>query len=1181
MSTTKTQHNKLIISSVTAGMLSLGLMANSMAAPGTLATSPLFLQNGAVQPNIFFMIDDSGSMDWENLASKGALDSTAHGGGDTYPRTSGNLDFTPDTHGEAMGLCPGFNVMAYNPAVTYTPWWGKDNSGTAYTNQALADALVNPYLASGGTTDLRLHYYMVWNDANSDGEFQDGECPVINVDHDDVDTVAKCDALGTNICVPVSKGDPTNYANWYSYYRKREYVAKRALSQIISESTARAGLATLNGHATHNSLTGNSADIFSLIADIDDITTPVNPIAATNKDNLLESLFRIDSQHGTPLRRALERVGRYYDANDNIWNDEPILSAANGGECQQNFAILMSDGQWNSHTGPAVGNTDEDGPGPWDGGDYADTFSGTLADVAMHYYETDLSTLADRVPVISGTDENNAQHMVTYTVAFGLSGTLDPDAKPGDAGFAWPQPVHHDDTSTPLIDERATTVDDMRHAAFNGRGQYLSAKDPQQLITAFGKYIADIQTRTSTAAAVSFNSTSLQAGTRIFQATFNSKRWSGDLLAKTITIDPVTNVATIDSVPAWVASSNIDSRTPASRQLITYDSVAASGINFDWDSLSTAQKNDLRTDSSGSLDTEASGTARLGYLRGDRSCEINGPSTCSYPGSESITDGSTFTSQSLRQRASALGDIVHSSPFYVGPPATPYPDSIEPTDPYSAFAIANNTRAGMAYVGANDGMLHALDENGIEVFGYFPASLFSTVSDKGLHYLSDPTYGHNYYVDLSPTVQDAFIDVGTGTKEWRSILVGALRGGGKGLFAIDITDPAALASNAAGNVLWEFTDSDLGYTFSDIRIAKMSNGEWAAVFGNGYNNDPNGDGRAKLFVVYLDWNKNPSTPRPPIVIDTGAGNLDAVSKDCDNPGSDCNGLGTPRLVDLNGDGTIDRIYAGDLFGNMWAFDVSDPTFTSNWKPAYGVNPLFRACATTPCTSSNRQPIMVEPDLVQHPTKFASSTAPNLLVFFGTGQYLVQSDNASTQQQSFYGIWDSGTANLDRNSLQSQTITTTADAVLGNVRTITENSVPYSSSEKGWYIDLPTTGERSVTNPSAFGSIVNFNTVIPTSSSSNMCSVGGSGWLMAVDLLTGGAPKFVPIDIDNNGTFDASDKLGASIVVGTQSDGVPAESRFISNKRVTADSTGAVSIDNMQSNLPPLPARMSWSELDAP
>ncbi len=1158
MNILKLNHRRLLASTGMATMLMLGPVVHSPAAPGTLATSPLFLQSGAVQPNIFFMIDDSGSMDWEVLRSTGSLAIGAYSG---FP-TSGNLDITP-TRGdrdEMLESCVGYNVLYYDPTKTYTPWAGVDINGNAYQNQSINTALNDPYNPASGTRDLTSDEgfgdppgYMTWVD-DGDGVFELGECPDPGIAGYDYNNQLVATVAGFGPVNVMTTAQQANFANWYSYYRKREYVAKRALSPIIENSDARMGLATLH----------NNNAVRTLVTDIDDISTPIDATAQTNKTALLRNLFRINSSGGTPLRQSLRDAGEYY-ADNSSWGSTPILPAGQGGECQQNFTILMSDGAWNGNS-PSVGNTDTNGTGPFDGGLYADTFSETLADVAMEYYETDLSALANAVPVIAGVDENNTQHMVTYTVGFGVNGTLTANQLPGEPGFTgWPQPVAN----------ALTTIDDMRHAAFNGRGQFLSAEDPQELINSLDQYISDIQSRTGTAAAVSFNSTSLQAGSRVFQAIFDSSRWSGDLLAKDIIVDPVTGIASISGT-AWQASTDIDGSTPASRQLITYDSVTGNGITLDWASLNSAQKNDLRTDGSGTPDSEASGMARLGYLRGDRSCESSGPGACLYPATGSDADGLVFSSKSLRPRNSALGDIVHSSPFFVGPPTTPYPDSIESAAPYSAFVASNSSRAGMTYVGANDGMLHALDENGVEVFGYIPGSLFSTVAAAGLHYLSAPGYVHSYYVDLSPTVQDVYITLGAVT-QWRSVLVGALRGGGKGLFAMDVTDPSALASSAASKVLWEFTHANLGFTFSDLRIGKMNNGKWAMMFGNGYNNDPAGDGRAKLFILYLDGSNISS----PIIIDTGAGSLDATSKDCADPASDCNGLGTPRLVDMNGDGTVDRIYAGDLHGNLWAFNVVDTSTTANWVSAYGSNPLFKACSGTPCTSSNRQPIMSEPDVVLHPYKTAFSTAPNLLVFIGTGQYLTQADNANTQQQSFYGVWDSNAGNLDRSSLQSQTITATSDAVLGTVRTISSNTVAYSGSAKGWLIDLPTSGERSVTNPLAFGSVVFFNTVIPTTSSSNLCSVGGSGWLMAVDLLSGGAPAFVPIDVDNNGVFDSDDQLAGASVVGTQSNGVPAESRFISNKRVTADSTGAITIDNIQPGLPLLPARMSWSELDAP
>jgi len=1142
-----------LTSSTAAGLLALVMATSTPAAPGTLASSPLFLQSGSVQPNIFFMVDDSGSMDWEVLKSTGALAIGDYSGF----RNRDNLDYTPDRTDriELLESCAGYNVLYYDPSKTYTPWTGVDINGNAYQDQGITSALNDPYNPASGSRNLTDDEglgdppgYLTWTD-DGDGVFEQGECPDVN----DADFAYNSQFVATvaGFGPPrMTTAEQTNFANWYSYYRKREYVAKRALSQIIDASDARMGLTTLHNNNT----------VRTLVQDIDDISTPIDTTARANKTALLRNLFRVDSTGDTPLRQALRDTGEYF-ADNSGWGSSPILPASLGGECQQNFTILMSDGYWNGGD-PGVGNTDSDGSGPYDGGDYADTFSNTLADVAMRYYETDLSTLADKVPVIAGVDDNNAQHMVTYTVGFGVNGNLADDQVPGQPNFnGWLEPIQ----DTP------TTIDDMRHAAFNGRGQFLSAGDPQELIDSLTRYIADIQSRTGTAAAVSFNSTNLNTGTRVFQSIFDSASWSGDLLAKDIVIDPVTGIASISGT-VWQASTDIDGRAPASRQIITYDGTSGNGVNFEWGSLNTAQQNDLRTNSSGGTDTEAAGMARLDFIRGERNCESDGPGTCSYTDSNS----NTYTSKSLRARASTLGDIVHSSPYFVGASSLAYPDSIEPSAPYSAFAINNRLRPGMTYVGSNDGMLHALNDNGIEIFGYIPASLFSTDAGAGLHYLSDPSYTHRYYVDLSPTVQDAYITVG-GTTAWHTVLVGALRGGGKGVFAIDVTDPSALVSNAANQVMWEFSHNDLGYSFSDIQIGKMNNGEWVAVFGNGYNNDPNGDGHAKLFILYLDG----SNAGSPIVIDTGAGSLDSTSRDCANSNSDCNGLSTPRLVDMNGDGTIDRIYAGDLHGNLWAFNVADKTNTANWTSAYGIKPLFKACSATPCTASNRQPITHQPDITLHPTKTAYSTRPNTLVFFGTGQYLTQLDIANAQQQTFYGVWDSNTGDLERNSLQAQTITTSSDAVLGNVRTISSNTVNYSSTEKGWVVDLPISGERSVTNPAAFGSVVFFNTVIPSVSSSNMCSVGGSGWLMAVDLLTGGAPAFIPIDVNNDGIFDATDQLSGVSVVGTESSGVPAESRFISDKRVTADSTGAINIDNIQSGLPEIPSRMSWSELEAP
>lgn len=1131
----------------------LAMSTNMSAAPGTLADGPLFLSS-KVQPNIFFMIDDSGSMDWEVLLSEGAR--AAHSGA-----TNGyNMDFTPNNSEEIRELCYGYNVLAYNPNRTYTPWQGLDSSNNPYPDMSFTAARSNPYYTS--TTNLNNpgsssnddHFYITWND-DGDGVYQAGECPVPTNYGSRLDSSECASSPGCVRVSTLSAAQQRNYANWWSYYRKREYVMKRALSSVIQSSTSRAGLATINAQ-NDNSLTGNNNDIFSPVRDIDDKSTPVNSTAVTNKRLLLRSLFRINSTHGTPLRRGLEDVGEYFEGNNpNSWGSSPILPAAQGGECQQNFTILMSDGYWNGGN-PSVGDADSNDNTSYDGGVYADgdtsnTISNTLADVAMHYYERDLSPLTDLVPV-SPVDQNPAQHLVTYTVAFGINGTLNANPLDTDTTFNWPTPTSNNNT----------TIDDMRHAAWNGRGQFLNAGNPQQLVTSLQNAISDIQDRTGTAAAVSFNSTSLQTNTKLISASFNSERWSGDLFA--YNLDIANNAL---GTVAWRASTDLNSRTTASRNIVTYN--GTTGTEFVWANLTAAQKNDLRTNASGTLENEANGMARLDYIRGHRGCEIGDSGTCSYTDSSS----NTFNSKIFRTRNSRLGDIVHSSPTYVGPPNTRYPNNIESTA-YSTFVNANSSRAGMTYVGANDGMLHAFNDSGVEVFSYIPNLLYSTSSGAGLHNLTDSGYVHRYYVDLTANVTDAFVDLNSsGTKQWKSILVGGLRGGGKGLFAIDVTDPGAFstASGAAGKVLWEFTNNNLGYTFSDIRIGKMNNGEWAAIFGNGYNNDPLGDGKSKIFIVYLDGSNLAS----PITLETGAGTI--ANGDCDDTGSDCNGMSTPAIVDLNGDGTIDRIYAGDLHGKMWAFDVSSST-TSNWGSVYGTGPsytpLFTACSGATCTTANRQPITTKPSVARHPFKRDLATQPNLMVFFGTGQYLTSTDNTSTATQTFYGVWDAGTGNLNRGSLVAQTLTDTATNGTA-VRTVSDNAVDYAT-KKGWRIDLPTSKERSVTNSTAFGQLVFFNTMIPSSSA---CSAGGDGWLMAVDMINGGEPSFQPIDINGDGYFNTNDMVASTHTVGTKMSGIPTESRFISDKRVTANSDGSVTIENIQPSSPLAPSRMSWTGLE--
>ncbi|RMG31160.1 MAG: hypothetical protein D6721_02070 [Gammaproteobacteria bacterium] len=1113
------------------------------AAPGKIAQSPLFL-SAHVQPNIFFMIDDSGSMDWEILKSNEATQ--------LYPEqwswwwgwwfvqypNFGYLNFTPTGEDEQLELCNGYNVMAYNPKAVYTPWKGKDSAGKTFQNQSLSSARYNPYYP-WPTVSLKDHFYLVWNDADHDGKLDKGECPTRS---GGITSVSQCRAMGSAKCVVVRDlpaAQQINYANWYTYYRKREFVAKRALSELITNSTARMGFSLIN-----HIKTGTSTPV----RDIDDISKPVDPVARSNKEKLLQNLFKYSSGGWTPLRKGLKFAGDYYENKYGAPWQSPILPASQGGECQQNFTILMSDGFWNGGS-PGVGNTDKDGPGPWDGYSYADAWSDTLADVAMHYFERDLApSLADKVPMTkvdvplpsSPSLTTMHQHMVTFTVAFGVNGTLNSGPPSRTApSFSWPKPVADD----------FTAVDDMRHAAWNGRGKFLSARDPQQLIGALNDTIAEIESRTATASAVTFNSTSLQAGTLVFQALFNSAKWSGELVARNVNPDGTIGAEAWRVTTAGSATGLDDPGFSwSTRHVYTWNGTA--GAPFAWTSLTTDQQNDLRTNPDGSTGSVDAGKARLRYLLGDRSCEVSSKSTCSV---------GTFTAKQFRDRASRLGDIVHSSPYFVGVPSAPYPDDIEPGHPYSTFIQAHKGRKKVVYVGSNDGMLHAFDvgNQGTELFAYVPRLLSSTASGAGLHYLTDPNYGHRYYVDLSPQVGDAFFG-----GQWHTVLLGGLRGGGKGLFALDITDPSTFNET---KVLWEFTHKDLGYSFSEAFVARLNNGKWAAIFGNGYNNDPNGDGHAKLFIVYLDG----SNLTNPVIIDTHSGSIANFS--CNDPASDCNGLSSPALADINGDGTVDRAYAGDLHGNLWVFDLSGKT-ASSWKLAY-TKPLFHACSSLPCSKSNRQPITSRPALARHITERSSLTSPNIMVFFGTGQYLTAADNTSNTQQTFYGVWDGNTPDLDRGSLVAQTLTQVSTAS-GTFRFVTDHPVDYSTA-KGWYIDL-VSRERVVVDAHAIGDLVFFNTMIPSGGS---CSFGGTSWLMSVDQFNGGVPSFVPFDTNGDGVIDTSDLVGGKTAVGTRVDSIASDSTFIGAKRFTATTSGEIRSGTVQANPIQKPYRTSWTTLD--
>ncbi len=1101
---------------------------DSRAAAGTLVLSdvPLFLGTD-VAPNVLLSFDDSGSMDFEVLtkdfAKDGAFAGTQRDG--TSPAGSGTIKnrdntqngsadctstygiagyiygvtFTTNTFGGGSNNCETadnaewrfrnyqFNSLYFNPNRTYKPWAGVDANGTPFADMDIHNAKDNPYNPSSLKLDLTqddsrgpssgstegFRYYN-WSDNNSNGRFDNGEETVVYIRNANAAT-------------------QQNFANWFSYYRSREYVFKAIYGNLIANATrTRMGLVTL-----HNNVNGIKSSVTSVNTAIK--LMEVDPTIGA-KRALLDALYAVHANGGTPLRVTMNKIGQYLEcaAGRSLFStDCPALPVAQGGACQQNFLIFATDGFDNaSFSALPSSNANADGNQntAFDGRAYKDSYSHTLADIAMHYYERDLQpSLANTVPTTPGVDEAKHQHMVTYTISFGLDGTLTSSPTNPTLPFTWPDPAA----------SSAAKIDDLRHAAYNGRGLYLNGSDPGTLESALNDALKDIIDRTSSAASVALNSGSQSTNSRIYQARFNSGDWSGQLLA--LPIDDHGNVGTA----VWDGAAVLDKAVAddkdfyTKRTILTYKPSTKAGIAFRWSDLDPAQQTALHTNSS--TINDGLGLARLNYLRGSRVDEEQG--------------------NRFRVRLHLLGDLINSDPIYVGPP--PFSDSLG--SDYATFRNTYAQRKPLVVVGSNDGYLHALEAaTGREVLAYLPSVLMPKMSK-----LTSPSYAHLYYTDGSPTAGDVFGDFNrNGTPIWRTVLVGGLRTGGQGYYALDITDSSTFSEgNASKLVLWEFTDADdkdLGVSFAQPAIVRMANGRWAAVFGNGYNNSINDGssttsttGTASLFIVFLDgrasgtWQKDIDY----IKIDTGVGSVATP-----------NGLATPAPIDTNGNTTVEYVVAGDLQGNMWTFDVSsaDP---SQWKVRYTDSagkprPLY----TAKDADGNVQPITVRPEVGEHPER----VGVGYLVYFGTGKYIETTDkivDASTKTQTMYTIWDKPNVVpgeelpiLGRSNLQQQSVLTTVAVSGKTVRVSTQNSVNWQT-QRGFYMDWPTTGERQVSTPLLRAGRLMLTTLIPDP---NICSFGGTSFLMELNAANGAPLTHPAFDLNNDGVFTAADQVTVTI-----------------------------------------------------
>ncbi len=612
-------------------------------------------------------------------------------------------------------------------------------------------------------------------------------------------------------------------------------------------------------------------------------------------------------------------------------------------------------------------------------------------------------------------------------------------------------------------------------AAAGGTGTSYYATDEATLTSELNSVFNDILVRSGAAGAVALNSGSIQTNSRIFQAKFNTGDWSGQMQA--FPIDAATGAV---GTAVWDAGVRVNLQNwNTGRKILTYNPSSNQGVAFRWPAavtattLSASQVSALNTSAASVVD--GAGAQRLEFLRGSAANEGNGA-----------------TNFRIRN-VSKLGDIVNSSPIFVGKPRLNIADTS-----YAAFRSTHATRPNMIYVGANDGMLHGFDaETGDEKVAYVPSMVYSRLSG-----LTARGFTHRYLVDGSPSVSD--IKFGS---TWHTVLVGGLGGGGRGLFALDVTDPSAFSESTPTNtVLWEFDssdDADLGLTYSQPTIMRLNNGEPGVIVGNGYNNT--GSGESALFVLDAE------TGGVIRKIRTGIGSVGTP-----------NGLSTPAVVDIDGNGTADYVYAGDLRGNVWKFDLSSSS-ESSWNIAFTGQPLF----TARDSGSVAQPITTSVEVSRHPSG-------GVIVLFGTGRYIETTDVSTTSVQSLYGIRDSGTVIAGRADLVQQTVIDTETVGGKQYRAVSANAVNWAS-RRGWYVDLPSSGERVVVDPI----LRNGRLIVPTTvPSTDPCAVGGYSWLMELDYLTGGRLNVAAFDVNADGTVtDALDSVNFASAGSQQASGV--------------------------------------------
>jgi len=1216
----ESRKNSVLLAVAGASFLLLHAFSAS-AATLSLATSPLASSTtSVVKPNLMFILDNSGSMGWE---------------------------YMPDSvNGNNSKYCyrnSYYNRVYYNPDLTYL--LPVDYLGDPFTAATFTSAWDDGFNTGSGTTNLSTSF-QAGNDSTGQAAYYykyTGATPATPV-------VGTCypDTSYTKVTVsstsgPGSTDERTNFANWYSFYRTRLLMMKTAAGLAFRGigSNYRVGFTTISYTGTDSTNAG--------FLKINDFTSG----ATGYKKTWYDKLYNASGNSYTPLRGSLSKVGRMYAGQLLTGANDPVQYS-----CQQNFAILSTDGYWNNDTesttyGPLgidntthVGNmdgtasramydgaisnwtltytrtfyssstsgcsggkkrvkaqpqtgsctvptaTDTCTPASWTNSGAA-TYLGScsasvtlpspnptvltqvgsatpstsggsidsLADVAMYYYQTDLRTptlgnctgalasenVCTNNVFTTSSDNSTQQHLTLFTLGLGASGHMEysPSYLTDTSGDFFSVKLGSAASSTvctwqtsgttcnwPIPSSGAVAnIDDMWHAAVNGRGAYFSATDPTTLISSLTNALAGINARKGSAAAAATSTLSPVAGNNYaFVASYTTQKWQGNLEGRGINIDTgaVNENATwcVENVVAGTCAAPSTIEIDTSGATTTYYCVTPSSVTCAGGILDgTNCKIPVATSCTGTMNGKVSdasdsrtiytanstGTALTAFDTTYRAANSNYFDAAHISGlsqwsvlsaaQRSLAEGDNLinylrgqygyekrlsnlaVNQLYRAREAVMGDALESQPAYVGAPVFQYSYT-----GYSAYASAQASRPGTVYMGTNDGMLHAFDStNGNERWAYVPSMVV-----PNMWILADENYAtlHRNFVNGSPAISDIYCpgncggvtDVSYGdSASWRTILVGGLNAGGRGYYALDITVPNS------PTLLWEFTttsgigkiqDDDMGYGFATPIISRMSDGTWIVVVTSGYNNVSPGTGKGYLYVL------NATTGTILKKISTGVGDTTTPS-----------GLG--KIAAWNhevGGNLAGLLYGGDLQGNVWRFDINGLSVAD-----VGTGEVLRfARLYSDAAGLSPQPITTAPELGQIGGK--------RIVFVGTGKYLETADLSSTQKQTVYAIKDddeTSTLVNPRNTLVSQTLGINPDGTATRITT-SNNTVNFGTG-RGWYVDLPDSGERVNINMMLISGVLVVPSIVP---SNTACAPGGYGWLNLFNYKSGGSANTV-------------------------------------------------------------------------